>query len=160
MDRVSLAVTLIRNSSNHLVRWLARRNQSTNELEFVIGVRLENESFREAAIREVAWELHLDRSRDFLVSNMAQMNLEFVDRLPGWYDKNHNVVSFYNVEIYRREALTQIDADPDNVWVTSDEICNGVTHSGRRFNALVPYLINRSNVIQHWESTQEIDRRD
>jgi len=115
MDRVSLAVTLIRNSSNQLVRWLARRNQSTNELEFVIGVRLENESFREAAIREVAWELHLDRSRDFLVSNMAQMNLEFVDRLPGWYDKNHNVVSFYNVEIYRREALTQIDADPDRL---------------------------------------------
>ena len=33
---------------------------------------------------------------------MAQMNLEFIDQIPGQFDKTHVVVSFYNVEIYRK----------------------------------------------------------
>lgn len=158
MDKVSLAVTLIRNTSNQTLRWLARLNEFTMQLEFVVGERLEQESFRETAIREVAWELELDRTRDFLVANMAQHNLEFVDQMPGWFNKNHMLVSFYNVEIYRREVLEALESDSRNFWVTSDEICDGVTHCGRRFDPIVPYLINRSNVIQHWESSQAIDR--
>jgi len=158
MDKVSLAVTLIRNTSAQTLRWLARLNEFTMQLEFVIGERLEKESFRETAIREVAWELELDRTRDFLVANMAQHNLEFVDQLPGWFSKNHLAVSFYNVEIYRKEVLEAIDQDSRNLWVTSGEICNGVTHCGRRFDPIVPYLIKRSDVIQHWESSQATDR--
>ena len=157
MKKISLAVSLIRNNSNQTVRWLARMNESTKRLEFVIARRLEEESYREAAIREVAWELRLDRKRDFLVSNMAQINLEFIDRMPGSYSKAYVNVSFYNVEIYRRDVLEEIDADPLNLWVTSEEICNGVTRCGRQFSQIVPYLINRSNVIQYWESSQPID---
>ena len=158
MDKVSLAVTLIRSTSNQTLRWLARLNEFTMQLEFVVGERLEKESFHETAIREVAWELDLDRTRDFLVANMAQHNLEFVDQLPGWFSKNHLLVSFYNVEIYRREVLDALEQDSRNFWVTSDEICKGVTQCGCRFDPIIPYLINRSNVIQHWESSQAIDR--
>ena len=68
------------------------------------------------------------------------------------------MVSFYNVEIYRKEVLETLEQDSRNLWVTSDEICDGVTHCGRRFDPIVPYLINRSNVIQHWESSQAVDR--
>lgn len=157
MEKISLAVSLIRNNSNQTIRWLARMNESTKRLEFVIAKRLDDESFRESAIREVAWELRLDRKRDFLVSNMAQVNLEFIDRIPGYFSKGHVNVSFYNVEIYRRDVLETIDADPLNLWVTSEEICNGVTRCGRQFSQIVPYLINRSSVIQYWESSQPID---
>ena len=155
MENVCLSVALIRKTYNQSLRWLARFNQSTKQLEFVIGERLEEESFRETIIREVAWELMLDRRRDFLVSNMAQMNLEFIDRMPGDFDKNHVVVSFYNVEVYRKDIVTKLEEDSRNFWVTSEEICNGVSRCGRQFDPLVPYLVNRSSVIQYWESSSE-----
>lgn len=155
MDNVRLSVALVRKTYNQSLRWLARINQSKKQLEFVIGNRLENESFRETIIREVGWELRLDRKRDFLVSNMAQMNLEFIDRMPGHYGKSHVMVSFYNVEVYRKDIVTQLENDPLSCWVSSEEICNGVSAGGLRFDPLVPYLINRSSVIQFWESSSE-----
>lgn len=153
MENIALAVALIRKSYNHQLRWLATLNDSTGKLEFVMGDRLEKESFRETTIREVSWELGLDRTRDFLVSNMAQMNLEFIDQLPDRRRDSHVLVAFYNVEIYRKEVIEQLDLEPNRIWVDSEEICNGVTANGILFNPLIPYLVNRSNVIQHWESS-------
>lgn len=153
MENVYLSVALIRKTYNQRLRWLARYDQSKKQLGFVIGERLENESFRETTIREVAWDLMLDRQRDFLVSNMAQMNLEFVDRIPGHYDKSRVMVSFYNVEVYRKDIVTKLAEDSQNFWVSSEEICNGVSRCGRQFDPLVPYLVNRSSVIQYWESS-------
>ena len=153
MQSTSLAVALIRKNVDQKLSWLTTLDPPGKQLDFVIGKRLEDESFRETTIREVAWALQLDRTRDFLVSNMAQMNLQFVDRLPGLFETSRIQVAFYNVEIYRKEVVQSLDAQPDRIWVNSKEICDGVTHCGRVFNPLVPYLINRSNVIQHWESS-------
>ena len=153
MNDTALAVALIRKSCNQNLRWLARFNHAKKQLGFVIGQRLEGESFRETTIREVAWELSLDRKRDFLVSNMAQMNLEFIDQMPGYFDKERVRVSFYNVEIYRKEIMKQLDAGSENYWVTSEEICSGVTKCGRKLDPLFTYLVKRSSVIQSWESS-------
>lgn len=152
MGNLTFSIALIRKTQNQTLRWLARLNPSTLQLDFVVGQRLEDESYREAATREVAWQLGLDRSRDFLVSNMAQMNLEFVDLLPGQYEESLNQIAFYNVEIYRSKVIEMLDEDSANIWVNSEEICNGVTDCGRRLNPLIPYLINRSSVIQSWDS--------
>jgi hypothetical protein len=154
MVEVRLSVALIRKAYNEKLRWLARMDPVTNQLSLIIGERLENESFRETTIREVAWSLWLDRKRDFLVSNMAQMNLEFVDRVPGHFQKSRVAVSFFNVEVYRKEVVSKIERQGGNFWVTSDEICNGISQCGRRFDPIVPYLINRSSVIQYGESSQ------
>ncbi len=154
MIDVSLSVALIRKTYNEKLRWLARLDPTTKQLNFIIGERLEDESFRETTVREVAWALWLDRKRDFLVSNMAQMNLEFVDRVPGHFQKSRVAVSFFNVEVYRKDVISKIERQGDNFWVTSDEICNGISQCGRRFDPIVPYLINRSSVIQYWESSQ------
>ena len=80
------------------------------------------------------------------------MNLEFVDLLPGQYEESLNQIAFYNVEIYRSKVIEMLDEDSANIWVNSEEICNGVTDCGRRLNPLIPYLINRSSVIQSWDS--------
>ncbi len=157
MQKLDLSVALIRRNEKETMRWLARSKPNRSLFSFVIADRLGKESFRETAIREVAWELGLNRHRDFLVSNMAQMNLEFVDQLPGQFDKTHVVVSFYNVEIYRSEVTKRLQKDPRNHWVTSEEICAGVSNEGVLFDPVVPYLINRSHVIQNWES---FSRRD
>ena len=153
MENVSLSVALVRKTYNQNVRWLARLDPVAKHLVFAIGSRLEGESFRESAIREVAWEFRLDRQRDFLVSRMAQKNIEFVDRLPGRTEKSHLRVSFYNVEVYLKEVVETLEKDRHNFWVTSAEICNGRTRGGRPFDPMVPYLVNRSSVIQYWESS-------
>ncbi len=153
MKKIELSVALIRRNDPEGTRWLARLSPDGGSMNFVFADRLGKESFRETAICEVAWTLDLDRHRDFLVSNTAQMNLEFVDHLPGHFAQAHVLVSFYNVEIYRRAILQQLREDPQNFWVTSNEICDGTTIQGLAFDPLLTYLIQRSSVIQHWESS-------
>ena len=82
------------------------------------------------------------------------MNLEFVDRLPGNPEKSHIRAAFYNVEIYRSHVLEQLHNDASCRWIDSAAVCDGVTRHGQILNPIVPYLINRSSVIQHWESLE------
>lgn len=152
MERIELAVALIRSTAMGRPRWLIRQATNGTKPSLIIGHRLQNESFRETVAREVSWELDLDRRRDFLVANMAQINLEFVDRLPGYAEKSHILASFYNVEIYRSKVIEQLRHDDSCRWVDSTAVCDGVTRQGQILNPIVPYLINRSSVIQHWES--------
>lgn len=153
MEKIHLAVALLRNQTKDGVRWLARWNDCRKNLEFILGDRLEGERFRETIVREVAWELGLDREQDMLVSNMAQLNMQFVDQLPNRYSPADVTVAFYNVLPYGQAALDHINADAFNVWVTSEEICAGVTNSGRPFDPMVTYLVERSEVIRSWESS-------
>jgi len=119
----------------------------------VAGDRLQGESFREAILREVAWQLNVDRN-DFLTSKMAQLNLEFIETLPHASIETHYHVAFYNVEVYRPAVIEIIQNRTELAWVTSEEICDGKTKLGVPFDPTLSYLINRSAVIQHWESAQ------
>ncbi len=154
MHKVEIAIALVRSTVPGSLHWLVKHGQSGRKPGFIIGQRLENESFRDTIKREVAWELGLDRKRDFLVSSMAQINSEFVDRLPGHLEESHVLASFYNVEVYRSQVLEQLDADRSCFWVDSGEVCDGVTRQGQILDPIVPYLINRSSAIQHWESQE------
>lgn len=147
------SIALIRNfDTGTMLRWLAVYDPKKSSLNFVTGERLEGESFRESVLREVAWTLDIERASDFLTSKMAQLNLEFVETLPHLPVETHFHVSFYNVEVYRQRVLDAIAAREDLHWVTSEEICNGKTTLGVPFDDTLVYLINRSGVVQHWES--------
>ena len=47
MEKIHLAVALLRNQTKDGVRWLARWNDCRKNLEFILGDRLEGERFRE-----------------------------------------------------------------------------------------------------------------
>jgi hypothetical protein len=146
------AIALIRNfDTGNMLRWLAVYNKKSRSLNFVSGDRLDGESFREAIMREVAWQLDVSRN-DFLTSQMAQLNLEFLETLPHASIEMHYHVAFYNVEAYRPAVIKIIQSRTELAWVTSEEICNGRTKLGVPFDPTLSYLINRSAVIQHWES--------
>ena len=146
------AIALVRNfDTGKMLRWLAVYRKQSRSLNFVTADRLEGESFREAILREVAWQFDVDRN-DFLTSKMAQLNLEFMETLPHSSIETHYHVAFYNVEVYRPKVMEMIHSRTDLVWVTSEEICNGETRLGVPFDPTLNYLINRSAVIQHWES--------
>ena len=103
-------------------------------------------------MREVAWDLALDRKRDFVVSNMAQLNVQLDAILPGYPGQTSITCAFYNVELYRKAAVAQVEQNENFVWLTSNEICNGVTEDGVELNPLILILNEEAKVIQHWES--------
>ena len=155
LNRINLSISLVRKLTTDGYRWLAIWNESKNYYDFVIGQRLERESFRETVLRETAWELGLDRTKDFLVSNMAQANLQFEGFLPGVKEKSEVNAAFYNVEIFRDNALLLINEDPRTIWLTSQEVCSGQTNDFHRLNPMLTFLIHKSQAVQHWESSSE-----
>ncbi len=154
-------VALVRNfNTGNMLRWLGVYDSASQTIGFITGQRLEGESFREAVQREVAWSLDVDRQTDFLISKMAQLNLEFVDALIDGANAKHYHVAFYNVEIYREKVLRKITAREGFIWVTSEEICAGRTKLGIKFDPELTALVKKSDVIQHWESADSIQRNE
>ena len=151
MDTLEIGVALIRQVDQRIV-WLGKHNRVTQQVDFVIADRLEKESWREAVTREVAWELGLDRKRDIMVSNMAQLNVEFKSTLPGQSEPTSIVCAFYNVELYGKSARESVRQNEDFLWLNSNEICAGVTESGLPISPFLILLNQQSKVIQHWES--------
>lgn len=152
MKKIELVVSLVRHQHEKKIHWLARRTPGKPNIEFIVSQRLENESPRETVAREVAWTWELQRKTDFLVASMAQLNLEFIDEIPGAIGKHQVAVSFFNVEIYRRQVIEQLDHNSHCIWLGSDEICNHRTKSGSPIDPLFVALNQRGQVIQHWES--------
>lgn len=131
--------------------WLLRWQPSQNQWQFIIGERLNKESFRETIQREVGWQLNLDPKSDYLVSNMAQLSMEYVDENPNAELHRHVAVSFYQVHIYRRQVLAQIDADQANRWVSAAEICEGKTLDDQAIHPRVVEWINKWQIVQPWQ---------
>ena len=151
MNKLEIGVALIRRIKQQ-IHWLGKHDRGKNQIDFVIAQRLEKESWREAVMREVAWELDIDRKREIIVSNMAQLNVEFEAVLPGESELSKISCAFYNVELYRRGTADKVAENEDFVWLTSNEICDGVTKSGIPISPLVMLLNAEAKVIQHWES--------
>lgn len=151
MKKLEMGIALIRNFDQR-VHWLGKLDQTKKQVNFVVAERLEKESWREAVIREVAWELELDRKRDFLVSNMAQLNIQMDIVLPGDSEPTNVACAFYNVELYRKGVVNQINQNENFIWLTSHDICNGMTEFGIEMDWLIYTLIEETDVIQYWES--------
>ena len=150
METLEIAVALIRNADCN--RWLTKINPVHSTAEFLIARRLEKELLRETVTREIAWDLNLDRSQDFIVSSMAQINSNFEAALPGQDGLCRILCSFYNVQLYGKNIVQQIDRLPDRMWLDSEEICDGETRSGLALDPLFLLLNGHANIIQRWES--------
>lgn len=144
------AFALVRKVEDESIRWLVLRT-SAGEIDLIHGSRLERESFRETATREVAWHLGLDRNQDFLVSTMATLNMEFEAVLPGTEQAQHVAVAFYPVEVYRAAVLQRLDNDPRCLWLNSAQLCSGIAPGGERLNPATLELINRFEIVQAWQ---------
>ena len=149
-----IAIGLVRRLSDDGWRWLAEWNGNESFFEFVQSECLERESPREAISREVSWRMELDRSRDLLVCNMAQADLEVDSTRQGDPLALPQRVSFYNVELYGKRVVGKINLLPGVAWLSSQEICKGVTLDNRPINPDQHWLVSKFQVIQHWESSQ------
>ena len=53
---------------------------------------------------------------------------------------------------YGKPAKAKVEQNKDFIWLTSNEICDGVTRTGVRISPLWMMLNDRAKVIQHWET--------
>lgn len=150
MEKIFQSVALIQATDNRKTRLLVRGNRTAGGWQFIVGERLGTESFRETTIREVAWQLDLDPAKDFIVSKMAQLSVEWFETVPGEDCESHIAVAFYPVHIYRRGVLEELQADPCNRWVSTAEICAGQTRDRRPIHPTVVNWINKWEILQPW----------
>jgi hypothetical protein len=159
MDKIFRSVALFQKAegeqSKFLVRWKRTENKPASSdgndyWKFIVADRLNKESFRESVTREVAWELNLNRKSDFLVSNMAQLSMEYVDTDQDGLEQ-HVAVAFYNVHTYGRAIREQLTNDPVNRWVSAAEVCAGATSDGQMIHPRVVEWINKWSVVQSWQ---------
>ena len=151
MEQHFRSIALVQEVGDGPTRWLLRWQPKSNQWQFIVGERLNKESFRETVQREVGWQLNLDPKSDFLVSNMAQLSMEYVDTQMEDEFEQHVAVSFYQVHIYRRHALDQVNADSNNRWVSAAEICAGETSDHQPIHPRVVEWINRWHIVQPWQ---------
>jgi hypothetical protein len=83
MVRLSRSLALIPRGFDQRSVWFGRWCPRAEAFDFVAGEPEGDESYRDCVRRVIVRDLGLDR-RDVLVSNMAQLNLEFIDQLPGF----------------------------------------------------------------------------
>lgn len=150
MDKLFQSVALVQTVDGESRKLLLRWHEDAKRLEFIVAKRLNQESFRESVVREVAWQLNLDRKSGFLVSSMAQLSMEFVEELPD-SSKLHVAVAFYNVHVYRKAILESLAKDTNNRWLSAAEICKGSTSDGTPIHPQVVDWINRWSVVQPWQ---------
>lgn len=150
MQKIELGLALIRERADEGSMWLTQASRNQPMLSFVSGNRLEGESFRETISREVAWQLDLERNREFLVANMAQIDLEFEGEIPGQPNPTRLHVAFYSVDLYRSAARKRIAQREDLVWVPSNVLCEADRFGGWLINPFHQSLIQRSKVIESW----------
>ena len=152
MEKFFKSIALIRNVRNQPPKWLVIWDSTSSHWDFVLADRLEKETFRETIGREVAWRLNLNRDKDFLVSNMAQLNVEYAGFLPGETEEKNIGLAFYNVDLYRKHSNDQVNKRDDVCWVSSREIHGSRTIEDKAINPTVCTWIKKWEVILPWES--------
>ena len=151
MQKYFRSVAMIRRYEREQAAWLGVWNRNRSQWDFIIGERLDQESFRETALREVSWQLGLDRNRDLLVSNMSHLNLEYVGCVPGETEQKHVALAFYAVDVYRAAAMEKICKSADCAWLSSQEVCTGQRSDGTSVDPKVTTWVNRWGIIQPWQ---------
>jgi 8-oxo-dGTP pyrophosphatase MutT (NUDIX family) len=115
-------------------RWLARWNAKWGAFHLVGGHCRPDESFRDCLAREVTEELGLAEGRDFRIAAPACPALEYTA-----FSGSAGVETRYTIELFRVQLLGDAEQrasqDPENCWLTEDEIRAGRTAAGRPVSA-------------------------
>lgn len=121
-------------------RYLAQWNPRWAAFHFPGGHREPGESFRACVGREVREELDLTEGRDFRIVEPSLRRLEFVA-----FSEGAGVETAYLLVVYRAEltpeASGRVEANPDNRWLSRDEILAGVTADGRRVSPTMKRIL-------------------
>jgi 8-oxo-dGTP pyrophosphatase MutT (NUDIX family) len=140
-------VALIRRNVAGQTEWLAQWNDNWKAFFFVGGHRQEAETFRECVIRETAEELGLTPSVDFDVALRPVANLQYVAYSQSAGTDTAYTMQPFEVRLLRAQAFQQVEADPKNRWLTTQEIFRQEAFDGRPVSVTVPMLLTQAGLL-------------
>lgn len=147
MDRFTGSVALLRHPEQEEQAWLLKWAPRRDRWEMVVAECLEGESFREALDREVAWQLNLQRNRDYLIASMSRLHIEETLQLRGSCQQMQYVLEFFVVDLYGQSSRQIIEHAEDLQWVSSREILHGQLTTGQQIDELLVTLIRKFELI-------------
>jgi 8-oxo-dGTP pyrophosphatase MutT (NUDIX family) len=115
------AIAIIRRQVGAETLWLAQWNGRWQRFHFIGGHKHDEESFRQCLIREVTEELEIAEGPGFLVADRPLAHLDYTAWSAGAAQETHYVLEVFEVQL-SGDAVQQVDAGPQNRWLTADEI--------------------------------------
>ncbi len=154
------AFALIRRVVDEREQWLVRHHECSQTRKLISAERLEDESFREAIDREIAWGLNLERGKDYLLSSVPRLHMELMLKSPQEDATTVNpsapssprqlyFVEFYVADIYREKVLHQLSTDRSLVWLENHELRGGVCDDSTPIDPFQMKLIQKGELIPH-----------
>ncbi|MEW4490109.1 hypothetical protein AB1L42_18640 [Thalassoglobus sp. JC818] len=121
-----IALALIRRWFDDRPRWLVLSDEKESTSRLIEAERLQKESLRESIDREIAWELGLRRSKDYIVSSVPRLHLETPvferETCSGEKEERFNVFEFFLVELYGKRGRNELDQKSHVEWWSVDQL--------------------------------------
>lgn len=131
--------------------WLALWNAGRGCYQFVEAHKLDDETFRQSLLREIAWTTGLRIGKDFLVAGGPRAHLQFgeveqCDAEPIWF-----VVEFYLVELMGKRHCDILDDHDEIRWVTAENVQAGIASDGRPICPRLLALLKQADILTPWQ---------
>lgn len=146
------AIALIRRDrSDGRTEWLALWNAGRDCYQFVEAYKLDDETFRQSLLREIAWATGLRTGKDFVVAGGCRAHLQFaeVDRCGGepvWF-----IVEFFLVELMGRSHRQVLDEQDGVAWLTAEDVQRGTAPDSRPLCSRLRSLLKQADILQPWQ---------
>jgi ADP-ribose pyrophosphatase YjhB (NUDIX family) len=123
------------------VEFLTQWNVGWRAYSLVGGHKREAESFRQCLTREVGEELGLREGLQFRATREPLARLRYAAWSESADAETDYTLVIFGVRMIGAEAEFVESADPENRWVTLDEIQVGLTCDGRRVSHTVDRIL-------------------
>jgi len=139
-------LAMIRRTVDGHTQWLAQWNEGWQALFLVGGHREGDESFRDCVVREVQEELDL-KPDDFSVAADPAHRLTYQA-----FSQSASCQTTYLHELFavtiKRTALSRVEHQPENVWLSEGEIRNLEAHDARQISVTMLSLLLMSGELR------------
>ena len=132
--------------------WLTQWNAGRGCYHFIEAHKLDDESFRDSLVREVAWATGLAKGKDFLVSSAPRAHLTFAETPSCQAEPTWFVVEFYLVELMGRRHREILNADDRFGWVSHADITAGAAADGRPLCPRLLSLLRQADIMAPWQA--------
>jgi|694.fasta_scaffold00228_50 hypothetical protein len=150
MKQIQLAISIVQRIVGDKIEVLLQLDPHRQSWCFVVGQRLQTESFRETILRETAWRLDLDRKKDFLVAHMPLLSVEHVERPPHSEDDAKFKLEFYPVHLYGHRSVQKVSQSSACDWFSCREVCSGLTNQGMPVDPQIVNWLNKWQILHPW----------
>jgi 8-oxo-dGTP pyrophosphatase MutT (NUDIX family) len=134
------AFALIRREEQGRALYLAQWNLNWRALNLVGGHKRPDESFHECLIREISEELGLTFGDDYRILDQPPLRLEYDAFSDSAWEETSYVIEVFPV-VLAEGAMAKVEANPDNRWVTEQEMLGGRCNDSTRVSPTMTRIL-------------------